>query len=351
MTRLELKQVLFRHRIRDARITNPFATRKGPGIHSVDLKLEAGTILGLVGPNGAGKTTLMRVVAGLFPTAKGQISLDGQRISAGSQRAWAQRRIGMMPERVSWTGPGTPRSVLERLVLMRNGDDSPQRLLKLVGLANRQDQPLNALSQGMRQRLSLASALLGDPSLLLLDEPLNGLDPVAQAAFRTLLRRLADEGCAIIVSSHQLNELERLVDRVAILNQGRMVIEGTLRQIERTLGIGQRIDLAGSGSMDEEVLRAGLSDVTIEQREPLEGEGGWRVRMTRSKGNWGVIERTRLLIDLIQSGCGLHRFEPIRADLEEILAAVTGLSAEEVSFEVQSDALLPLREWEVDEDE
>ena len=155
----------------------------GAGIHSIDLELKKGNILGLIGPNGAGKSTLMRAICGLYDCE-------------GFDKTRSKRRaaIGYMPEQVRWEGRMTVKNALQSIALMRNEQIDLDPIIKIVGLQSRADYVLDTLSQGMRQRLSLACALIGNPEILVMDEPLNGLDPLAQRAFCNLLKQLANKG-------------------------------------------------------------------------------------------------------------------------------------------------------------
>ena len=159
----------------------------GAGIHSIDLELKKGNILGLIGPNGAGKSTLMRAICGLYDCE-------------GFDKTRSKRRaaIGYMPEQVRWEGRMTVKNALQSIALMRNGQVDLDSIIKTVGLQSRADYVLDTLSQGMRQRLSLACALIGNPEILVMDEPLNGLDPLEQRAFCNLLKQLSNKGVSIV---------------------------------------------------------------------------------------------------------------------------------------------------------
>ena len=142
-----------------------------------------------------------------------------------------------MPEQVRWEGRVSVKRALETISLMRDDDVDLDQVIKTVGLSSKSDHFLDDLSQGMRQRLSLACALLGNPKVLVMDEPLNGLDPLAQRAFCNLLKNLANKGVAIVISSHQVADLESLADRIALLHHGQLLIEGTLSNIRKKLDL------------------------------------------------------------------------------------------------------------------
>jgi len=231
-TSLTLKGVSWRHKVRDASSWKPWAKKEGPGIHSIDLEIQRGGILGLIGPNGAGKTTLMRAICGLY-------DCEGFDKSCTSRRTG----IGYMPEQIRWEGRVSVRSTLQTISLMRNEDIDLDGIIETVGLSSKSEHFLDDLSQGMRQRLSLACALIGEPKILVMDEPLNGLDPLAQRAFCNLLKSLSSKGVAVVISSHQVSELESFVDRIALLHHGQLLAEGTLPSIRQNLGLKDGADI------------------------------------------------------------------------------------------------------------
>ena len=231
---LTLTNVSWRHKIRDFSNWKPWAKRDGPGIHSINLEIKPGFILGLIGPNGAGKSTLMRAICGLYDS-------DGFNKSSSSRRSG----IGYMPEQVRWEGRVSVRNSLRTIAMMRDKEVDIDDIIRKVGLSSKSENYLDDLSQGMRQRLSLACALLGDPKILVMDEPLNGLDPLAQRAFCNLLKDLASKGVAIVISSHQVTDLEALVDRIVLLHHGQLLIEGTLPNVRKKLELD-----AGSGIVE-----------------------------------------------------------------------------------------------------
>ena len=320
---LKLDSATFRYPVRKRRKLRPWATSPGPGIRGIDLHLEAGEIVGLVGPNGAGKSTLMQVIAGLLPLESGHIIAEDS-TSAEALRA----KIGYMPERVTWHGPGTAKRVIERLCSMRNiGLSDGHELLELVGLGSRIDDDLSTFSQGMKQRLSLATALLDSPQILLLDEPLNGLDPVAQSAFRSLLRQLSKRGVCVVISSHTLSDLERLADEFVLMHQGRIVAEGTLVEIERNLGLKAILEIAGLGPSPDTFGE----DVEIEEIDRQEGEE-WAYRLHLQNGEWTTERRTE-----IGPKATLTRLQHIPAGLESVISAATGLEVGDTGFAILSE--------------
>ncbi|MEE2812802.1 MAG: ABC transporter ATP-binding protein [Candidatus Thermoplasmatota archaeon] len=325
---LELRSATYRHRIRRGTWMRPWATISGPGIRGINLNIKSGNIIGLVGPNGAGKTTLMQILSGLLDLEDGHIVLDGKSIQSSNDKVELSNSIGYMPESVSWVGQGTPTLVIKRLCAMRGIPYSRgEKVLNLVGLSQRSEDTMSTLSQGMKQRLSLAASLLGKPRLLILDEPLNGLDPVAQAAFRMLLRQLADQNVAIIVSSHSLVELERIVDEVVLMHQGRVAAKGPLSSIGRELGLSARLDIAGIGKKPDDFGEG----VRVEEIESMGGED-WSFRLHLDEGDWTAERRAS-----IQEKLQITRLSPVPAELEEVLSAATGTRIEDAGFGIFSD--------------
>ena len=198
-------------------------------VDGLDLPVERGELYGFLGPNGAGKTTTIRMALGLIhPTRRGRGA--GR---AGDDRSRPARRVGALVEEPAFWPYLSGRRNLEYFARAGGGaKDTRGRLARIdeclaqVGLTDAADKRVKAYSQGMRQRLGIALALLGEPELLMLDEPTNGLDPTGMREIRQLLRRLADGGTTVFVSSHLLAEVEAMCDRVGVMAQGRLVAEG-----------------------------------------------------------------------------------------------------------------------------
>lgn len=187
-------------------------------------------VTGLLGPNGAGKSTLMRAVTGLVGVNTGRVRVEGS--DPRVDRA-VQRRLALVPEDEAVPAHLTARQLVRYVAsLHRVGDrGAPERALAEVDLGGAADRRLNGFSKGMRQRAKVAAALVTDPAVLVLDEPLNGADPVQRAALISLFRRLGAGGRTVVVSSHVLHEVERLADRVLVLVSGRLAAAGNHRAI------------------------------------------------------------------------------------------------------------------------
>lgn len=337
---LVFSKVEHRHRLSAPKPWKPWATRPGAGVHGVTLALYPGCVLGLIGPNGAGKTTLLRMMAGVLPLQSGKVTgrlQENETVEVEDLRTWA----GHMPEQVRWQGRLTVNEALQQLNDMRG--QSTQRigqLLSLVGLSDRANEPLDNLSQGMRQRLSIAAALLGSPRLLLLDEPFNGLDPVAAEAFAGLVRRLAEKGVSVVISSHMVTQLEGLIDRIALMHRGQLLDEGPLEAVEKRLGLDGRYRLQGRGDLrSSKVLESLQNDV---------------IAWEQDDETWSLVLRGRphdALQNCLDSDLEMTSWAPVRPNLVEWLCAATGMSLDDISLEVASSAMLPLQATEVSEDE
>ncbi|HTW07320.1 MAG TPA: ATP-binding cassette domain-containing protein [Acidimicrobiales bacterium] len=205
--------------------------RFGPvvAVNDLSLSIEAGKVVGFLGPNGAGKTTTLRMLLGLVGPSSGTATIDGFAYRELPERS---RRVGAVLE-ASGIHPG--RTARGHLLVRASGSGTDAaragEVLEMVGLADAADRRVAGFSLGMRQRLALAAAMLGDPEVLVLDEPANGLDPEGVRQLRALLRRLAHEGRTVLVSSHVLAEVAQVASEVVILDHGRLVAQSSLDEL------------------------------------------------------------------------------------------------------------------------
>jgi len=198
-------------------------------VDGASFSLDAGTVVALLGPNGAGKTTTFKCILGVTGF-EGTIEVDG--LSVRERGKEVRRRLGYLPQTPALSDGDTCRQALEFLAELKGTDKGRVApLLKLANLWEQRDTKVSRLSGGMRQRLALAAALLADPPVLLLDEPTASLDLESRREFHDLIARLRDEGKTVILSTHFLDRLGDLADRVIVLNQGRVVFDGTMREL------------------------------------------------------------------------------------------------------------------------
>ena len=200
---------------------------KTHALRGLDFVVPSGALTGFLGPNGAGKTTTFRAILGLTRPDAGEIEVLGKEVPGDLPEI--VKRVGVIVEE-----PGLIKSLSGRVNLrvaadtLGFGHDRIDHMLEFVGIAEDANRKAGDYSKGMRQRLALAAALLGDPELLVLDEPLDGLDPAGQHAFRARLRSLVEDGKTVVVSSHDLTDVEALADHVIVIDQGRLVTQGAL---------------------------------------------------------------------------------------------------------------------------
>jgi ABC-2 type transport system ATP-binding protein len=265
-------------------------------VRDVDLDVPRGATYGLIGPNGAGKTTTMSVIASLLRPTAGTVRVAGA--DPQQDPAAVRRRLGYMPDVL---GVYDATTVAEYLEFFAGAYRVPRKqwsglidgLLELVDLAGKRQAQVNSLSRGMKQRLSLARALVHDPEVLVLDEPASGLDPRARVDLRTLLLTLREMGKTVLISSHILPELQEVCTDVAIMEGGRLLASGSPRSILDELGGARRILVRVAGGDDRTYTVA------------------------------DDAEQARLLRDLLAEGLDVVEFRQDGGDLEELFLAIT----------------------------
>lgn len=286
-------------------------------------QIDTGTVFGLVGPNGAGKTTTLRILAGLLQPTSGTASVDGVDVLDHPQGV--RERVGWMPDFFGVYDRMTAREYLSfyascyRIPRARVGRLALD-LMDLVGLPDRMDTPVEALSRGMKQRLCLARALIPDPPVLLLDEPASGLDPRARVELRELVRELHRMGKTMVVSSHILPELAEMCTSFGFIDGGRMVASGTLEEL--------------TGSRDRSTLRINVAGDVHEAAAALEGVE--RVLATRPGDSSievdvrGGAETTSIVLQaLLAAGVTMTAVNPVGSSLEDVFLRVTGQPLEQ----------------------
>jgi ABC-2 type transport system ATP-binding protein len=215
--------------LRLTHLTKRFGTLTA--VDGLDLEVRAGEVVGFLGPNGSGKSTTVGMILGLIAPTSGSIEVLGR--AGDARQPLVRRKVGAIVEAPAFYPYLSGRDNLHTIALAAGGvpRDRVDDLLAMVGLAERAGSPYRTYSLGMKQRLGLASTLLTDPDLVILDEPTNGLDPAGQREIRGLIPRLAREGRAVLVASHLLHEVEQVCDRVAIIQRGRLLRTGNVSDL------------------------------------------------------------------------------------------------------------------------
>lgn len=275
-----------------------------------------GEAFGFLGPNGAGKSTVVKILTGLVLPTKGTVCVLGRPVNDMA----ARRRVGYLPELPSfhrWLRADEFLAFHGRLYGLRGGvlEKRIKEVLALVGLSGREKQKLGTFSKGMLQRIGLAQSLLNKPDLVILDELVSGLDPVGQRDMRELMRELKDEGTTIFLNSHQLADVEAICDRVAIINQGRILKVGTPAELfERKKILDVHVDHVSEDLLRN--LRAAALDVQQEEEKPCH----LRVEVQHD-------EQAADIAEIVQAcGTRLYYLAPHRHSLEQLFFDTIDLS-------------------------
>jgi ABC-2 type transport system ATP-binding protein len=289
-------------------------------VDAVELRVPRGCAFGYLGPNGAGKTTLIRILLGLTPADSGTMSLLGQAVP--KHRDVALARVGAIVDEPRFHSHLTGRQNLQVLAASRE-PAARERIapsLERVGILHRADDPVSKYSMGMRQRLGVAACLIGDPQLLILDEPMNGLDPAGMQDMREMIRSLVTEGRTVMLSSHLLDEVQRTCDAVAIVDRGKVVRQGPIAEL--LSGAAQRLEVDCS---DPDRARSVLADTTLAVSVEV-GAAGLDITMPPDAPPDIAAEVARVLVT---NGISLHRLQPMQASLESWFLQVTSRLGEQ----------------------
>jgi ABC-2 type transport system ATP-binding protein len=283
-------------------------------VSDVELRVPRGTAFGYLGPNGAGKTTLIRMLLGLIRPTGGTMELLGLPVPA--KRREALRRVGAIVDEPRFHGHMTGRQNLWALAAAREPDAHARidPALERVGLSERADDRVATYSMGMRQRLGIAACLIADPELLILDEPMNGLDPAGMLELRKLLGTLVAEGRTVVLSSHLLDEVEKTCDAIAIVDHGEIVTQGSIEELRADASPVLRIEC--SDPARARVLlqnRAGVAEVSEEH-------GVLTLELASDDPRTETAHIAHLLLD---AGFELYRLQPDRDSLEERFLEIT----------------------------
>jgi ABC-2 type transport system ATP-binding protein len=297
--------------------TDGLTKRFGSNVAVDDVRLQVprGSAFGYLGPNGAGKTTLIRTLLGLTRADAGTMSLLGLPVPGDRSRALA--RVGAIVDEPRFHAHLTGRENLRLLAAARGGEAETRIAPSLarVGLTDRADDKVGSYSMGMRQRLGVASCLLGDPELLILDEPMNGLDPAGMHEMRGLIASLVDEGRTVMLSSHLLDEVERTCDAVAIVDHGRVIRQGPIDELTRGAGtVAVQVDCAEPVRAKRIVDAAGIAAGTTLT------EAGLTVTLPPGSSREPIADLNR---HLVGAGISVYGLQEIRTSLEDWFLSVT----------------------------
>jgi ABC-2 type transport system ATP-binding protein len=284
-------------------------------VNGVDLCVPRGSAFGYLGPNGAGKTTLIRTLLGLTRADGGTMSLLGFPVPAERKQALA--RVGAIVDEPRFHHHLTGRDNLRLLAAARGGEASERidSSLERVGLTQRAGDKVASYSMGMRQRLGVASCLLGDPELLILDEPMNGLDPAGMHEMRTMITSLAGEGRTVVLSSHLLDEVERTCDALAIVDRGRIIRQGPIDELIRSAGASSlQVDCADPAQAARLIDAAGIAAGTS-----FTG-AGLTVTLPAGASREVIADVNRRLV---AAGISVYGLREVRASLEDWFLSVT----------------------------
>jgi ABC-2 type transport system ATP-binding protein len=297
-------------------VTKRFGSRVA--VDDLSLEVPRGCAFGFLGHNGAGKTTLIRMLLGLTSTDAGTMQLVGRPVPA--ERSDALARVGAIVEEPNFHRHLTGRENLRVIAAVR-GRDATNRIdetLKRVRMLERADDRVKTYSQGMRQRLGVARCLLADPELLILDEPMNGLDPGGILEFREMIAALVAEGRTVFLSSHLLDEVEKTCQMAAVIDRGQLIASGPISEL--ISGGRTELDIGCDNPRFAMDLLDGIAAVSTVR----ETDDGVRVTLAGADGAAGINAR------LVSAGVGVFRLEPVRESLEHRFLEITSRVGDEL---------------------
>jgi len=279
----------------------------------VDLEVEEGETFGFLGPNGAGKSTFINVLLDFVTPSQGTVEIFGH--DCQREGVAARDRIGVLPEGYSVFDRLTGRQHIEYAIRSKDADDDPIDVLDRVGIREAADRKATGYSKGMAQRLVLGMALVGDPDLLILDEPSTGLDPNGAAEMRQILREENDRGATIFFSSHILEQVEAVCDRVGILQNGELVAVDTIEGLRQSMGGGTKlvitVDNLQNGTIERIRGVEGVETAVAEEDSTIE------VTCTNDA-------KMDVVVELHSAGVDVVNFRTEEASLEDMFIEYTG---------------------------
>ncbi|MFW6448382.1 MAG: ABC transporter ATP-binding protein [Halobacteriota archaeon] len=283
-------------------------------VDGLDLVVEAGEVFGFLGPNGAGKSTTINVLLDLTRPTAGSAAVLGMDCQEESQAI--RERVGVLPEGFDLYGRLTGRQHVAFAARAKGVEGDPEAILDRVGLdGEAADRTVAGYSKGMRQRLALGMALVGDPEVLILDEPSSGLDPTGIEEVRRLVRAEADRGTTVFFSSHILTEVEAACDRVGVLHEGSLVATGTLEELRSSFADDERLEVSLRRVPDDAASRIegidGVTDVTVDGRTVVVSCGH-------------PAAKAAVVVALHDAGADIVDLHTHEGSLDDVFAALTG---------------------------
>ena len=302
--------------VRTHRLTKQFDNHVA--VNHIDLQIDRGEVYGLIGPNGAGKTTLIRMLAAAEEPTAGEIYINGARFMRGQNNPELKRQLGYLPDDFPLYDDLTVWDYLDyfaRLYFLKDPQRS-QRLhevIQLVELEQKRNEAIATLSRGMKQRLSLARSIIHNPTLLLLDEPVSGLDPLARVQVRNIIKSLQQQGMTILISSHILSDLAEICTSIGIMELGNLVESSRLQELyDRSNQDQQQLLISTLGNLEE--LQTTLKRSNLVQKvEVLSDVHSVRVQFSGSIEDCAVLLRS-----LIEAGIPISNFHRSQETLENI---------------------------------
>lgn len=326
LDRNELKQALIKQEVKDEILPEKKEDKKKPVLEVLGLKkriglktivedisfdMHEGEIIGLLGPNGSGKTTIMRMLVGLTKTTKGEVYCLEKPLGLGKVKML--KEVGAMietPEFYNYMSGWSNLKQMARVCGKKVSRARMKELVEFVGLSKVIRKKVKTYSLGMRQRLGLAQALLNDPKILILDEPVNGLDPQGVQDFRNKLKEIASTGVSILISSHLLDEIEKVSDRVIVIEKGRIIADDKLDRL-----------------VADETIKTLISTYDVEKAEVLIRELGIRYELTKEGFIFENISRedkARVITYLVTNNVELDSVRELTTSLEDRFLQITG---------------------------
>lgn len=286
-------------------------------VNDIDLQVAAGEVCGLIGPNGAGKTTLLRMLAAAEEPTTGEIYINGDRLMRDRSHPILKQRIGFLPDDFPLYDDLTVWDYLDYFARLYNLQQSHRRsrinsVLELVQLTNKRNSVISTLSRGMKQRLSLGRTIIHEPLLLLLDEPVSGLDPIARMQFREIIKLLQQAGMTVVISSHVLSDLAELCTWVGIMELGYLVESAPLPELYKRLS-RQQIFMSVLGNKLEVLISELKNFPWIESWEIVPETNQVCVNFSGSQE-----DAANLLRELVAANIPLTEFHCTQEDLETI---------------------------------